>query len=99
MAEGDLTKRLMQCIRECGRGQVADRARLGEETVHALLQTVAAICVFQALSEMGLSAERLSDAFRALEREEPLDDEDWVLPLRARKEVLLRHLRHAVDAF
>ncbi len=97
----DLMKRLLATIEEWGKVQGRkDVAQMREVTLEALLKTVTAICVYRELATAGGQPEEVRANFQRVSKEGPIAEEDEaLLPLRARRDVLLRSLEQAVRAF
>ncbi len=97
----DLMKRLLAAIEEWGKTHAQKNvARMREITLDGLLKTVTAICVYRELAAAGGRAEEVRAIFHRVNKEGPIAEEDEpLLPLRARRDVLLRNLEQAVRTF
>ena len=98
----DLTKQLLATIDQWGKTQGrknVDQMRM--VTLDALSRTISVICVHKELSSMAVSPKNVQMLFQRVYREEPIEagEPGALLSLRARKDVLLRNLERAVQAF
>lgn len=97
----DLMKRLMATIQEWGKAHSQkDVKQLGDVTLDALVRTIVTICLYRELSPEG-NPKYVQEFLQRVNRDGPIEDDDdeLVVAVRARKDVLLRNLKREVRAF
>ncbi|HWU38065.1 MAG TPA: hypothetical protein VN203_10500 [Candidatus Acidoferrum sp.] len=98
----DLMKQLLATIDQWGKTQGRRNVdQMRTVTVDALTRTISVICVHKELSSMAVSPKNVQTLFQRVYKEGPIEagEPEALLSLRARKDVLLRNLDRAVQAF
>ena len=98
----DLMKRLLATIQEWGKAHSQKGVKqMGDVTVDALLSTIVTICLYRELSSSGGYPQNVQKFLERVNKDGPIEDDDdeLVVAVRARKDLLLRNLKREVRAF